>query len=167
MNMTHIHSFRAAILSAVGILIIAAIGVVTHQPLLFPSLGPTIFVVTLAPNEPIVRFRNIILGHGLGIVSALMATPIIGLLQYKLCSSELCAQFGPGVAAALAVALTIILQVPVHALHPPAAATTMLLVLGGIKPEWQSIIIIMSSVLFIATYGELIKFMDKLKDIHT
>ena len=167
MNMTHIHSFRAAILSAVGILIIAVIGVVTHQPLLFPSLGPTIFVVTLAPNEPIVRFRNIILGHGLGIVSALMATPIIGLLQYKLCSSELCAQFGPGVAAALAVALTIILQVPVHALHPPAAATTMLLVLGGIKPEWQSIIIIMSSVLFIATYGELIKFMDKLKDIHT
>ena len=167
MNMTHIHSFRAAILSAVGILIIAAIGVVTHQPLLFPSLGPTIFVVTLVPNEPIVRFRNIILGHGLGIVSALIATPIIGLLQYKLCSSELCAQFGPGVAAALAVALTIILQVPVHALHPPAAATTMLLVLGGIKPEWQSIIIIMSSVLFIATYGELIKFMDKLKDIHT
>ena len=167
MNITHIHSLRAAILSALGISIIAVVGVFTHQPLLFPSLGPTIFVVTLAPNEPIVRFRNIILGHGLGIVSALIAMPIAGLLQHQFCFSELCTQLGLGAAAALAVALTIIMQVPVHALHPPAAATTMLLVLGGIKPEWQSITIIMSSVLFIATYGELIKFIDKFKGIYT
>ena len=167
MNMTHIHALRAAILSALGISIIAVVGAFTHQPLLFPSLGPTIFVVTLAPNEPIVRFRNIIFGHGLGVVSALIATPITGLLQHQFCSSEFCAQLSPGAAAALAVALTIIMQAPVHALHPPAAATTMLLVLGGIKPEWRSIIIIMGSVLFIATYGELIKFIDKLKSAHT
>jgi CBS-domain-containing membrane protein len=128
---------------------------------LFPSLGPTIFVVTLAPNERIVRFRNIIFGHGLGSISALVAIAIVRLFQHLFCSSELCSQFGPNAAAALAIALTMLMQVPAHAIHPPAAATTMLLVLGGIKAEWRSYIIIMSSVLIIAIYGELIKIIDR------
>lgn len=160
MNLGHIHSFRAAVLSALGLSFIALIGAIVHQPLLFPSLGPTIFVITLAPNEPIARFRNIIIGHGVGIISALITIPLIGMIQHQLSHSEMSIQLSYGLAAALAVSLTILLQVIIRALHPPAAATTMLLVLCGVKSDWPTIMFVMGSVIFVAFYGELIRFLQ-------
>ena len=161
MNLGHVHSFRAAVLSALGLVFIALIGAIVHQPLLFPSLGPTIFVITLAPNEPISRFRNIIIGHGIGIISALMTTPVVGLVQQQFPYSEMIAQLAYGLAAALAVSLTILLQVTIHSLHPPAAATTMLLVLGGVRSEWSAIAFVMGSIILVAVYGELLRFLRK------
>lgn len=161
MNLGHVHSFRAAVLSALGLVFIALIGAIAHQPLLFPSLGPTIFVITLAPNEPTARFLNIIIGHSIGILSALITIPVIGLVLYQFPNSEMSTQLAYGLSAALAVSLTVMLQVKIRALHPPAAATTMLLVLGGVRAEWPAIMYVMGSIIFVAVYGELIRFLQK------
>lgn len=74
--------------------------------------------------------------------------------------SQMSTQLAYGLAAALAVSLTILLQVRIHALHPPAAATTMLIILGGVKSEFSGIVFIMGSVLIIAVYGELIRILQ-------
>lgn len=161
MRLKSIHSLRAAILSVIGISIIAFLSALTQKPFLFPSLGPTIFVITLAPHEPIARFRNIVFGHFAGIVAGIIAILISGVFQDQCSASVICLEFIPGLAAALAVAFTILLQLAVNAVHPPAAATTMLLVLGGTSIDLTSCIIIMASVLFVAVYGELLKYVAK------
>ena len=49
-------------------------------------------------------------------------------------------------AGALAVGLTTAGQVVFRAAHPPAAATTLLIALGAIAPEWRAIEIIAAGV---------------------
>ena len=45
-------------------------------------------------------------------------------------------------ATALAVSVTVGLQSVLNAQHPPAAATTMLVTLGGLKPNWSTVYIV-------------------------
>ena len=48
----------AAIVAVVG-----AIGLVLHQPWLFPSLGPTAMLMLESPEQPSARFVNALVGH--------------------------------------------------------------------------------------------------------
>lgn len=45
------------------------LGMWAHQPWLFPSLGPTIFLQTVTPNESAARPWNTVRGHGVGIAA--------------------------------------------------------------------------------------------------
>jgi CBS-domain-containing membrane protein len=60
-------------------------------------------------------------------------------------------------ATALAVSVTVGLQLALSAEHPPAAATTMLVTLGGLKPNWSTVSIVTIGVLLAAAFGVIVR----------
>ena len=93
--------------------------------LVLASMGASAFLLFVAPHSPLAQPWPVIGGH---LVSA-----YIGVA---------CAQLIPDLsfAAALAVLLSVFVMHTMHCLHPPSAATAMIVVLGG--PEvhalgWQ------------------------------
>jgi hypothetical protein len=52
-----------------------------QQPWLFPSLGPTIFIHTVTPNQEAARPWNAFVGHGIGAVLAFLSLALLGALH--------------------------------------------------------------------------------------
>jgi hypothetical protein len=130
----------APIAGAVMLLIIGFVGVALKQPLLFPALGPSAFLVALTPAMPATRGWNTFVGHAIGLAAgfaAVYACQAIGepsvLTQHVLTAPRV-------LASALAIALTLLLQAPLKAEHPPAAATTLLVTLGAFKTTRDAMI---------------------------
>ncbi len=95
--------------------LLAALGVVawlTGEPFLFPSLGPTAFVLSVHPDGQSGTAWTVLGGHFWGTAA--------GLLSYHLLASS----------AALSTALTSALMLYTRTVHPPACATTLIVSLG-------------------------------------
>ena len=126
--------------------VVGALALAVGEPLLFPSLGPTVLIQVQAPRSEAARAWNTVVGHAVGVAAAMLALAVTGAVHTP-------APIGTGVltwqrelASALAVGLTIAGQVPLRASHAPAAATTLLITLGAITPEWRAILIIAAGV---------------------
>ncbi|MBV9826009.1 MAG: HPP family protein [Alphaproteobacteria bacterium] len=119
--------------------IVGTLGLAFQQPWLFPSLGPTIFIHTVTPRQEAARPWNTFAGHAIGAAAAFLALAVFGALHAP--SAMILGQVGWQriAASALAVALTIGGQIPLRAGHAPAAATTLLITLGGLKPDLATI----------------------------
>jgi len=59
--------------------------------------------------------------------------------------------------SALGVALTIVVQKWLKAPHPPAAATTLLITLGGFKPNLHDALALGSGIALVASVGEVLR----------
>ncbi len=132
---------------------IAALGVIlwlTGRPFVFPSLGPTAFMLALRPRQH--PAREVIGGHLWG-VSA-------GLLSYHLVAGGLTLGSMPAAwsleavrltgSAVLSVALTAGAMVATRTVHAPACATTLIVSLG-LLPLLTDGLLIMIGVAFL--YG--------------
>lgn len=62
-------------------------------------------------------------------------------------------------AAVLSAVLTMIGPSILRASHPPAAATMLLVALGGFPPTWQSVGTIVAGVLILAVFGEGLRYL--------
>ncbi len=144
----------AALTSAVVMALVGGIGMWVRQPWLFPSLGPTIFLQTVTPNQPSARPWNTIVGHLLGIVAGFAALFLFGAQHELPPMASGVLEFGRVGATALAVGLTIAGQALLRAEHPPAAATTMLLTLGGLTPSMKTVVVIIIGVALVTIFGE-------------
>jgi CBS-domain-containing membrane protein len=151
------NSVWAPLAAGLLILIVGAIGLIAHQPWLFPSLGPTAFVQAEKPEQPTARIYNVIVRHLHGLVAGFLA---VWLLQANaapavLSNGDLTA---PRVwASVLAVALNMLFGFLLKASHPPASATTLLIALGGFKPTFHDALTIMIGVIILAIAGELLR----------
>ena len=117
------------------IALLALLAVVTSSPFVFPSLGPTAFLLFRSPLQQSSSPRNTILGHAIGLACGYGAYFVTGAVNMP---------FGvhPDVswprvyAAALSLSATGALMVLLRADHPPAGATTLIVSLGIIfKPK--------------------------------
>ncbi|MDP8971006.1 MAG: HPP family protein [Actinomycetota bacterium] len=117
---------------AAGAFGLAACGVAAaalRQPLLFPSLGPTVFLAFETPLQVEASPRNAVIGHLVGLTAGALSLALFGL------PAEASA-LHTGVSAAriaasvLALSLTGTVLLLVHAHHPPAGATTLIVSLG-------------------------------------
>ena len=63
----------------VSIAILAAVGMASHTPFVFPSLGPTAFLFFFTPLSPTASPRHTIYGHGIGILCGYFALWLVGL----------------------------------------------------------------------------------------
>ncbi len=124
----------------ITIALLAALGVVTHNPFVFPSLGPTAYLFFFTPLANAANPRNAVLGHGIALACGFAAFSVTGM-----------AHLPPGLpveiywprvlAAALSLSLTGAVMVLLHVNHPPAGATTMIVSLGIIaRPKYLFII---------------------------
>jgi CBS-domain-containing membrane protein len=113
----------------VAIAILAGLAVVSHTPFVFPSVGPTAFLLYFMPTAPTASPRNTLCGHAIGIGYASLC--LVGLEHAP--SAILEEIHWPRVlAAALSLAATGALMILFRVVHPPAGATTLIISLGFI-----------------------------------
>ena len=99
------------------------------QPMLFPSLGPTVMMLAQHPGRAVCEPRSVMLAHGAGLIAGWLSLELCGLRGTP---SALAAGLDAAhvVAAALSVALTVAATRLARAPHPPAGATTLIVSLG-------------------------------------
>jgi hypothetical protein len=146
----------APVTTALLLLLVGVVGVLFDQPFLFPSLGPTAFLKAEYPDSRAAGFYHTVAGHLIGLVSGVLAALLFGTARHvgsglPRMSSDLV------LAAAFAVALTILVELVVHASHPPAASTTLLFALGKFQPNPHDVLTVVVGVLIVATAGELLR----------
>jgi len=123
-------------------------------PFIFPSLGPTAYLLAVRPNAPTCRPRRVIGGHLIGVAAGLVAfalfdpsTPIVGSLE-------------PGSLAALRLAasgvtatvLTAVGMLVTELEHAPACATTLIVSLGLLASPTETAGIVGAVVLLVAVH---------------
>lgn len=113
----------------VSIALMSVVALLTRQPFIFPSLGPTAFLLFYTPTQPTASPRNTFCGHLIGAVAGYLSLAIFGLLDAgpALVVGVTWARVG---AAALSLALTSGAMVWLRVPHPPAGATTLIVSLG-------------------------------------
>jgi len=126
--------------SFVTIALLTIVAIATHNPFVFPSLGPTAYLFFFSPLAEASAPRNAIYGHAIGLACGFFAFYVTGMHP-----------FGQGaggqvylpriIASALALSLTGAGMVLSHVNHPPAGATTMIVSLGILaKPQYLPVI---------------------------
>src|SRR3954452_664288 len=126
----------AAVLSLALLALAGAIGLLIHQPWLFPSLGPTVMLFFESPEQPSARPQNALVGHGVGLLAGVLCLYAFGLQGAP--SAPVGGLTVPYVlAAALSVALTTLVLTCIRMPHPPAGATTLIVSLGILTAPLQ------------------------------
>ena len=122
----------AAVLTGVHLTAVGAVAAAADEPLLVPSLGPTVFLLVFAPRLKVTRPRNILGGHALAIGAGVATRYVFGLYGEGL---ALTGDFRwvEMVAAVAALALTALMTSGVDLPHPPSAATALVVGLGLVE----------------------------------
>ncbi len=137
---------------AVSMVILGTAAYLTSWAMIFPSLGPTIFLMFYAPASPMAAPRNAVLGH--------LSAALIGVAAFWayrwLVARGVVAGAVPGSvtpgsigASALALGLTAMFMTWTGLLHPPAASTTMIASMG-LMYSWSNISVLILSVALIS-----------------
>lgn len=147
----------APVSEAALILIAAIIGWASHQPLVFASLGPTIYEMIETPKQPSARPYNVVVGHLIGVLAAFAAIYILqgwNAPQVSALGVPLTRVW----TATLAALITVVFTLIARAKQPAALATTLLISLG-LMQTWVQGGIIMGGVVLITLLGEPIRRM--------
>jgi CBS domain-containing membrane protein len=133
----------------VTIALLALLALITGNPFVFPSLGPTAYLLFFSPLADASTPRNTILGHAIGLICGYFAFALTGAGTVP---------FGvhPGIfwprilAAALSLSATGAIMVLSRVNHPPAGATTLIVSLGIIAKPRELVIIEIAVFLLVA-----------------
>jgi CBS domain-containing membrane protein len=111
------------------IALLAVLAMLWRVPLVFPSLGPTAFLLFASPEAPSACPRNTLCGHAIGILCGYGALWLTGLQHAPSAMLE-GVNLARVAAAALSLALTGALMILFGVVHSPAGATTLIISLG-------------------------------------
>jgi hypothetical protein len=148
------HTLLGALILLSVFAAIGALALLTHQPLVFPSLGPTALVQIETPSQPSAKPGNTLVGHRIGIIAAVFSLAITGANHMPDPIFTGVLSWQRELASALAVMFTFFGQAIFRASHAPAAATAFFLTLGAIHPELRAIAVLCSGVVLITVLGE-------------
>jgi CBS-domain-containing membrane protein len=131
--------------------VISAVAWATDAPFVFPSLGPTAFLLFYTPLAPSASPRNTICGHAIACVAGFGALAAFGLLH---AAPNLAGGVSPDRigAAAVSLAVTAGVMAWLSLAHPPAGATTLIVSLGVLSTPGQ-IGVLMLGVVMISAQG--------------
>ncbi|MEE6209102.1 HPP family protein [Salarchaeum sp. III] len=134
----------------------AVLGVIAWAagtPFVFPSLGPSAFV--LAFGDRIDRTRRTVVGaHAVGAAAGLLsylafgdgATVTASFAAFSVTGAQLAAS------GTLSVVLTAWGMFAVDAVHPPACATTLIVSLGLLATPVEAVVIVVSVAVLVETH---------------
>jgi CBS-domain-containing membrane protein len=134
---------------AIGLVALAA-----GQPWLFPSLGPSIFLHVHKPDNPSAKPYNTIVGQALGVGAGAIGLLLTGASQAPSVLSGQTMVASRMWASVIAMGLCLLFQQFLRASHPPAAATALLLTLGGFQLVGEDMLAIAVGVALIVVIGE-------------
>src|SRR6185437_8414126 len=120
--------------------VLAVLALVSRNPFVFPSLGPTAYLLFFSPLAKTSSPRNTILGHAIGLICGYAAFVVTGAGALPFGIHE--GIFWPRIlAAALSLSVTGAFMVLLDVSHPPAGATTLIVSLGIISKPRELVII--------------------------
>jgi CBS domain-containing membrane protein len=132
----------------ITIAVLTVLAAATGVPFVFPSLGPTAYLLFFSPRAEASSPRNTVLGHAIGLTCGYCALWATGLGTV---------QSGPDTlgwhrvaAAALSLSVTGELMVLWKVSHPPAGATTLIISLGFISSPLYLVVIMIAVLLLTA-----------------
>ncbi len=114
--------------AALSMVLVSIVAVATGEPFVFPSLGPTAFLMFYAARRPVASPRNTLIGHIVGTFSGYVALLATGLQNAPANLDDV--TWARAGAAIISLSLTAGLMVLLRAPHPPAGATTLIISLG-------------------------------------
>lgn len=133
----------------ITIALLALVAVVTDSPFVFPSLGPTAYLLFISPLGESSSPRNTIIGHAIGLICGYGAYIVSGAAAMPF--GVHAGIYGPRIlAAALSLSATGAFMVLMNAGHPPAGATTLIVSLGIISRPKELVIIEVAVFLLVA-----------------
>lgn len=144
--------FIAPVLEAAFITIVSLAGWMSHNPLVFTSLGPTAYELIEKPQRPSARPYNIIVGHLIGVIAGFFAL----WLTHAWAAPSVSASGVPLPrvwAATVACMLTVFGTLLARAGQPAAISTTLLIALGTMQLP-KDAVVIMAAVLLMTAVGE-------------
>lgn len=135
-----------ALLAATGIA-----AVLTGSPFLFPSLGPSAYLLATAPDAPASRPRTVLGGHAVGVVAGLLATHLIspGLVVIDPIPAFSPEMLRLGASAVVSVILTTVGMLATGYEHAPACATTLIVALGLLSTPTEGAIVLAAVMLLL------------------
>jgi CBS-domain-containing membrane protein len=147
-NSTFVLGLFAFVNGLVAIGIMALVALMTGEPFVFPSLGPTAFLLFYTPLIAAASPRNTLGGHAIGAAAGYLALVVFGLTDAApaLATSVTGARVG---AAALSLGLTSGAMVWARVPHPPAGATTLIVSLGILREPEQLLVLMLAVVLLV------------------
>jgi CBS-domain-containing membrane protein len=137
--------------------VVCVVAWATGEPFVFPSLGPTAFLLAKANRGTTVAPRRVIGGHAVGVVAGLVSYKLVdpGTALSTSLPAFSTATFGLATAAALSVSLTSLGMTATDTSHPPACATTLIVALG-VLPTIQAGAVILIAVTVLLAVHELV-----------
>jgi len=151
-----------AAMGAVGLLAVLA-----REPMIFPSLGATAYLLFAHPHEHQSRFRNALLGHLAGAVIGWAAlkffvagiggvhvSAALEILQPG-APSSMARQWLYVAASATSIGLTLAFMVATGTEHSPACSTALLFSLGVFQHLWQIGVLLVGVALLLVCGGVL------------
>ena len=129
--------------------VLALLALMSHNPFVFPSLGPTAYLLFFSPLAQTSSPRNTIFGHAIGLICGYAAFVVTGAgaLPFGVHAGI----FWPRIlAAALSLSATGAFMVLLDVSHPPAGATTLIVSLGIISKPRELVIIEVAVLLLVA-----------------
>lgn len=138
--------------------LLAVTGVVawlSGTPFVFPSLGPTAYVLATRQTRDGAAFARIVAAHAIGVVAGLaayrwLADGVVIVADFAPRSPALAAVVASGV---LALALTSAGMVALDAVHPPACATTLIVSLGLLSTVRDGALIVVSVCVLVGSHA--------------
>lgn len=121
----------SAVNAGLSLAVMAAVAHFSHAPFLFPSLGPTAFLLFYTPTVPAASPRNTVYGHLIGVLAGYLALTLTGLRDTPPDLTDI--TWARLWASAVALGLTCGLMPLLGVAHPPAAATTLIVALGLLR----------------------------------
>jgi len=150
--MKNAHSYlKSALFAGLLIGIVGVFGFIVNAPWLFPSLGPTAYIIAERPDAVTARFYNIVMGHFLGIVVSFIVVIVIHFFIGALLHKNLLWQ---AFSATVSIVLLLVLMLVFRCTHPPAASTTLIIALGSYAPTPYNAFHFMMGVVTLAVAGE-------------
>lgn len=136
-----------------GLLLVAGLAaLLTHQPLLFASLGPTAYELTEMPERKSARPYNVIAGHLIAVLSGFAALWITRAWYLPAVSGSHIS-IERVWAAVLATLLTVLFTILLKATQPAALSTTLIVALGLMQRPVDGPIL-MAAVVLVTVLGE-------------
>jgi CBS-domain-containing membrane protein len=133
-------SFYVLVNSFITIALLAMLALITKSPFVFPSLGPTAYLLFFSPLAEVSSPRNTIFGHAIGLACGYAAFSLTGASNLPF--GVHAGIYWPRIlAAALSLSTTGAFMVLLRASHPPAGATTLIVSLGIISKPKELVII--------------------------
>ena len=145
--------FRRAVRAGGFLLVPAVLAVALAEPLVFPSLGPSAYLLAVRPDDDAATPRRVVVGHTLGALAGFVAYHLVAApaTLVALPPAQSLAMASLIVSATLSVVLTTTAMEGTDARHAPAAATTLIVSLGLLATPLDVLLIVFAVAALVGT----------------